>query len=327
MKNTPSMLGLAVLSVSVIAQTTNPPAQPPDWEHPSGPYAVLMEEDPGIPDHTVYRPADLAAALETGRLPIVAFAGPGCDANGTAFRPFFTEVASYGFLVVVSGPPEPRGGSGPDYPKTKPADLTASINWATADNSRKGSKYYGRLNPSEVAVMGQSCGGAQALSISQDPRIKTIVLWDSCSFQFIQGRGPAPVFPGRGRLPAGRPPALPPQGRGAIPVPKVPQELLTDLRVPIAYFMGGERDMLYAPAKGDIELYKTAPLFWASTDLTGDAHAGSFREKNGGKFGVAGVSWLEWQLKGDRKAARMFRGTACGLCVDRQWEVHRKRID
>jgi len=323
---TNGIAGLAVISISALAQTTNPPAQPPDWEHPSGPYAVVMEEDTGMPGHTVYRPANLAAVSKGERLPIVAFAGPGCDANGTAFRPFFSEVASHGFLLIVSGPPEPKGGSGPDYPKTKPEDLTASINWAAAENSRKGSKYYRRLDTSAIAVMGQSCGGAQALSISNDHRIKTIVLWDSCSFQFIQGRGPAPVFPGRGAQPTGPLPG-PPQGRGAIPVPAIQPELLTALRAPIAYFMGGERDMLYAPAKGDIELYGAAPLFWASTDLPLDAHAGSFREKNGGKFGVVGVAWLEWQLKGDQNAAKMFKGASCGLCVDSQWEVHKERID
>jgi hypothetical protein len=91
--------------------------------------------------------------------------------------------------------------------------------------------------------------------------------------------------------------------------------------------MGGERDMLYAPAKGDLDLYAVAPVFWASTDLPLDAHAGSFREKNGGKFGVVGVAWLKWQLKGDHTAAKMFHGASCGLCVDRQWEVHKKRID
>ena len=55
---TNGIAGLAVISISALAQTTNPPAQPPDWEHPSGPYAVVMEEDTGMPGHTVYRPAN-----------------------------------------------------------------------------------------------------------------------------------------------------------------------------------------------------------------------------------------------------------------------------
>ena len=87
------------------------------------------------------------------------------------------------------------------------------------------------------------------------------------------------------------------------------------------------RDMLYQPALSDIELYEGAPLFWASTDLPGDAHAGSFREKIGGKFGVVGVAWLKWQLKGDPNAARMFKGADCGLCSDPHWEIHKKKIE
>lgn len=323
-----SVLALLVMSVSASAQTTNPPAQPSDWEHPSGPYAVLMQEDPGLPDHTIYRPADLAALPRQERLPVVAFSGPGCDANGTAFRPFFTEVASHGFLLIANGAPEPKGGSGPNYPKTAPADLVASLDWAIAENGRKGSTYYQRIDGSRIAVMGQSCGGAQALSISKDPRIKTIVMWNSCSFRFMRGGG-APGgggAPPRGAAPdaTGTPPRAGRSGRGGIPVPDVPIEVLTTLRMPIAYFMGGTRDMLYAAAVADIDAYQAAPLFWASTDLPGDAHAGSFREKNGGKFGVAGVAWLKWQLKGDENAARMFRGASCRLCTDPQWEVRRK---
>jgi hypothetical protein len=332
-----SILALALASFSAFAQTTNPPARPSDWEQPSGPYAVVMEEDPGIPDHTVYRPANLAAMPKQERMPIVAFDGPGCDANGTAFRPFFTEVASHGYLLIAGGLPEPKGGSGADFPKTKPEDLTASIDWAIAENSRKDGKYFQRLDTSKIAVMGQSCGGAQALAISKDPRIDTIVMWNSCSFQFMRGGGPPPAggaSAGRaveGGMPAGR--GTPagrgmPAGRGGgIPVPNVDKELVTTLRVPIAYFMGGQRDMLYQASRADIDMYEAAPLFWASTDLPGDAHAGSFREKNGGKFGVAGVAWLKWQLKGDRDAAKMFVGAACGLCTDPNWEVKKKRID
>jgi hypothetical protein len=283
-----------------------------------------MEENPGIPDHTVYRPADLAAFPKQDRLPIAAFSGPGCDSNGTAFRPFFTEVASHGFFLIANGPPEPIGGSGPNFPKTKPADLLASIDWAIAENNRNHSKYYQRIDTLKIAVMGQSCGGAQALVISKDPRINTIVMWNSCSFQFLRGGG---VPPGGG-VPTGKAAGRGmPAGRGNIPVPEVDKELLAKLRVPIAYFMGGKRDMLYLPALSDIDLYKAAPLFWASTDLPGDAHAGSFREKNGGKFGVVGIAWLKWQLKGDPNAAKMFKGADCGLCSDSQWEIHRKRID
>ena len=313
------VLSLAVVA-SAAAQTRLPPAQPADWEHPSGPYAVVMEEEAGLPDHTLYHPADLNTLQRAQRLPVVAFSGPGCDANGTAFRPFFTELASHGFLLIVSGLPEPRGGSGPTFPKTAPKDLSASLDWATAESGRAGSKYFGRIDTSKVAVMGQSCGGAQALFISEDPRIDTIVMWNSTSFT----SGPS----GRGRSVSGRPAGSGGDGggrRGGIPVPSVDPALLQKLQVPIAYFIGGERDILYGGSLADIPKYETAPVFWASLDIQNeDPHAGTFREKNGGAFGVVGVAWLKWRLNGDAQAGKMFLTADCILCQDPRWAVRKK---
>src|SRR5690242_2750932 len=34
-----------------------------------------------------------------------------------------------------------------------------------------------------------------------------------------------------------------------------------------------------------------------------------------GKAAAAVVAWLDWQLRGDRKAARMFVGKDCELCI------------
>jgi hypothetical protein len=39
------------------------------------------------------------------------------------------------------------------------------------------------------------------------------------------------------------------------------------------------------------------------------------------------VSWLDWQLRGDKQAAKRFIGRDCGLCADPRWAVERKRID
>ena len=54
--------------------------------------------------------------------------------------------------------------------------MITAIDWAIAENERPGSAYYGRLDPHEVAVMGQSCGGLQATAVAGDPRIKTVVI-------------------------------------------------------------------------------------------------------------------------------------------------------
>ena len=41
----------------------------------SGPYRAVMDSDPSLPTHTLYHPADLAAA---GKLPIVAWGNGAC---------------------------------------------------------------------------------------------------------------------------------------------------------------------------------------------------------------------------------------------------------
>ena len=39
------------------------------------------------------------------------------------------------------------------------------------------------------------------------------------------------------------------------------------------------------------------------------------------------VAWLDWQLRGDSRAAQVFRGKNCTLCGDPAWVVQKKRID
>jgi hypothetical protein len=70
------------------------------------------------------------------------------------------------------------------------------------------------------------------------------------------------------------------------------------------------------------------PVFMAVREIEGDAHGGTFREKNGGGFGVAGAAWVMWNMKDDQKAALMFKGDPCGLAEDTAWiEIRKKNID
>ena len=49
-----------------------------------------------------------------------------------------------------------------------------AIDWAVRENSRKGSKFYGKLDTTKIAAAGQSCGGGQAFDIAGDPRLTTV---------------------------------------------------------------------------------------------------------------------------------------------------------
>jgi dienelactone hydrolase len=297
------IIQLSLAQVQQPVQVSAPAPTPSSaWENPTGPYAVVMEEESTLPNHTVYRPVNLNAFPQKDRLPIIAFTGPGCELIGTAFRPFYTELASHGFLVIATGPPFPVMSNTTERPKAKSSDLLASVDWAISENKNKESKYFGRIDVSKIAVMGQSCGGLQTLDISQDPRFTTLILWNSGVLNTITGAPAMPVSTTTNK------------------------EVLKTLRVPMAYFVG-KTDMANPNALDDFERIEAVPVFWGSLEIPGDAHGGTFREKNGGKFGVAGVAWLEWQLKGDQNAAKMFKGSDCGLCVDPEWEVKKKKID
>jgi hypothetical protein len=36
-------------------------------------------------------------------------------------------------------------------------------------------------------------------------------------------------------------------------------------------------------------------------------HGGTYREPHGGEFTVVALAWLNWQLKGDKEAAKLFK--------------------
>ncbi len=71
----------------------------------NGPFPAVMEQDPSLPTHTIYRPKDLAA-LHGQKLPIIAWGEGGCSNNGAFYKNFLGEIASYGFLVIATGPPQ-----------------------------------------------------------------------------------------------------------------------------------------------------------------------------------------------------------------------------
>ena len=117
----------------------------------TGPFPAVMEQDPGLPTHTIYRPKDLAA-LRGQKLPIIAWGEGGCSNNGSFYKSFLGEIASHGYLAIAIGPPQAprpageagappagRGAGGPGRgPATKSSQLIDAINWAFAENGRQG---------------------------------------------------------------------------------------------------------------------------------------------------------------------------------------------
>src|SRR5690348_7587635 len=135
--------GLAVVLVTMSAASFGQPPENRDGvaDTPgTGRFTPLKEIDPRLPDQVVYRPADLGK---------------------------------------TEAPPRPADTSIENYAPTRPAQLKAAIDWALAENKRSGSRYFGRIDPNQVAISGFSCGGIQALALAADPRVKTVVIMNS----------------------------------------------------------------------------------------------------------------------------------------------------
>ena len=122
---------------SLFAQQNNifSPITPDTWENPTGKYSVIADDEiPGLPEHTIFYPSDLAAFPEQDNLPVLVMSGPGCEKTSAIFRPFFTELASHGYLMIVSGPLSPKVKEGETYKRTQNTkqDLLDAIDWAWA---------------------------------------------------------------------------------------------------------------------------------------------------------------------------------------------------
>ncbi len=329
---------ICVISLIATAALAQPaPAQGPPSTG-SGPYPAVIEGDPGVPGHTIYRPENLSAFSQKNSLPVVAWGNGGCANSNQFYAPFLAEIASHGFLVVAIGPYTPggtasRGGMGGGMGMgmaTKSAQLLEALDWATAENKRQDSKYYQKLNPSKFAVFGHSCGGLQALEVAPDPRVTTILVMDS-------GVVTPGAMPKIGTPPAEAPKTGAPQGeapqRGMMPggAPKIPmggamaigKDILQKLHSPVIYINGGEKDIAYANGMDDFAKIDKVPVAMANFDV---GHGGTYSQPNGGEFGRVAVAWLKWQLKGDETAGKMFSGESCGLCKDDKWKFEKKKM-
>ena len=297
----------------------------------TGPYAeAIVEGDPGLPDHTIYRPKDLSPFGASNPLPVIAWGNGGCSSSSRMHANFLAEVASQGFLVLALGPyvAEPnagRGGMGGGS-GTKSAQMIEAIDWATAENQRSGSKYSGKLDPSKFAVAGMSCGGLQALEVAPDPRVKTLLVMNSGLFGAGGMGAPKAGMPGGGAPKAGMPGGGAPKagGGGMMGMPSVGKEVLAKLHSPTIYIIGGETDIAYPQAIDDFAKIDKVPV--AIANLADVGHGGTYNQPNGGEFGVVAGAWLKWQLKDDKEAGKMFTGSNCGLCARAKWTFEKKRI-
>src|SRR5262245_27538643 len=230
----------------------------------TGRFPARKEQVVSLPDHVVYRPADLAA-LGATKLGVVAWGNGGCSNDGASSRFHLLEIASHGYLVIASGrslsgpgaPPAeartPAPAGQPAPPRTAATDLVDAIDWALAENARAGSEYFGRIDASQVALSGWSCGGLQALRVAADPRVRTVVMHNTG----VLNGGPNTTIPGM----------------------DVTKDALANFHTPVIYIMGGPTDIAYANGMDDFARIAHVPVAIANLPV---GHGGTFQEPNGG---------------------------------------------
>ena len=110
---------------------------------------------------------------------------------------------------------------------------------------------------------------------------------------------------------------------GGIPGLDVRKDVLRTLHTPTIYILGGPTDIAYPNGMDDFTRIAHVPVAVANLPV---GHGGTFLEPNGGAAASVAVSWLDWQLRGDRQSAGRFVGEHCGLCQDAQWSLQRKQF-
>jgi dienelactone hydrolase len=265
-----------------------------------GKYAVTSGAAAGTDALRIYRPEKLDDFPKRDKLPVVVWGNGGCAIDNPRYGGFLETVASHGFLVITTAAanapaaaPAPAAGApgaapaAPRRPNATAQSLKAGIDWAEKENTRAGSPLAGKIDTTQVAVMGQSCGGRLSLELGADPRVKTIGVFN------------AGVKPDQFTL-------------------------LKPLHGPVLMINGHERDFMMADAKATYEAIDKLPAFYGARH--GAGHTATAYHKGGGEFANVASNWVLWQFKNDRKAAKMFVGDKCDLCTNANWDAEGKRL-
>lgn len=277
----------------------------------TGPFPAIKEMARSLPKHTIYRPANLAAVKE-GTLGVVGWGNGGCSPDGASSRLHLAEIASHGYVVIAPGeilsgpgiapppPPPERTPSEAEPPRlvaeTSAKQVWEGVEWALAENARPGSPLHNLIDPEKIAVAGFSCGGLQALELAGKPSVKAVLIHNSGIF---------------------------PEGTQPMSGMETTKAWLDRLHTPVVYILGGPTDIAYENGMDDFRRIDHVPVAMLNQDT---GHGGTFLEPNGGAAAEVAVAWLEWQLRGDQEAGKLFTGEECGLCADDRWKLERKNF-
>ncbi len=291
----------SILTTAILALATLAMAQPQKSliveDGGTGIYKAIMKEEPSLKAHTVFVPQDLTPFSAKKPLPVLVWGNGACTNSPWEHFKFLNEIASHGYIVVATGfipmKEEPYRG-----PMSTTQQQIESIDWVIAQNANPRSPYYQKIDTHNICAAGMSCGGLQTLYNCADPRITSIMICNSGLFN-TENAGSAV---------------------GGMPMP--PKSKLKELHTPIIYILGGKEDIAYENGMNDFHLISHVPACATNYPV---GHGGTYRQPHGGEFSVVAIAWLNWQLKHDKKAGKMFKGKKCQLASRKDWTIEKNK--
>jgi predicted dienelactone hydrolase len=162
-------------------------------------------------------------------------------------------------------------------------EMRDCLNDILEQQSESGSPFYQRVNSERVAAAGHSQGGGGAIMLGRDPRITTVV-------------------------------AIQPSVLGERHNPQAAANQTGPMLL-----LSGQEDFSASAATNQQPVFDSAnvAVFWAN--LRGATHFAPM--DTGGSFRGPMTAWLRWKLLDDSRAAHMFDGEECVLCVDERWLI------
>jgi hypothetical protein len=328
------------VTVVDLAQTGNPP---------TGPYGVVIEHDPGLATHTIYRPSELAMDEH----PVLVWGEGGCANNGLMFPEYLSEIASHGFVVVADGPPGEMGAGagGPNGPAAGGAGGPQAGGPPPGGPAPGGARAGGPApagaeGPPPAGAGGPPPGGGGAPRpgpgagngmvngtdliaaidwLADEAQDRSSRFYGKVDVDHVAAMGMS--CGGLMSYGASNDPRVSTVGIWNSGLFAADPDLYNAINGSVIIVTGGESDIAYANGKRDFEdLPESVPVFYGVYPSVG--HGGTYNQDNGGPYGVAAVAWLKWQLLGDTTSAGrgFFVGQDCGICKDSNWEVDSRSL-
>ena len=263
-----------------------------------GLYKAVMKEEPTLKEHTVIVPQDLTPFGPQKLLPVLVWGNGACANSPFEHINFLNEIASNGYIVLATGN-IPMTDEWYKGPMSRAEQQIESLDWIIAQNSDPKSPYYQKVDTKNICVAGMSCGGLQTLYNCADPRITTLMICNSGLFKQSNAA----------------------QAVGGMPMPE--KSKLKDIHTPIIYILGGKEDIAYENGMDDFHLIEHVPCCAINYPV---GHGGTYRQPYGGEFTIPALAWLNWQLKGDKEAAKMFVGKKPGLLQRKDWTIEKNKL-